>query len=133
MPLVYSGQESGMTKRLLFFEKDPVDWGDYNKTEFYQTILNLKDQHKALANGEEGGTWRRISSSDDENAFVILREKGNQQVLGIFNLSAREITIGMDDEKLGNEFNVLFDKEEITIDKNTRVKLPAWSYKILYR
>lgn len=133
MPLVYTGQEAGLNKRLKFFEKDPVEWGDYQKAEFYQTILDLKEQNKALANGKEGGTWRRIKTSDDNNAFVVLREKGDQQVLGIFNLSAKEITIGLEDENIDKEFNVLFDKEDLTIDKNTRVKLPAWSYKVLYR
>ncbi|MCX6227542.1 MAG: alpha-amylase family glycosyl hydrolase [Bacteroidia bacterium] len=28
MPLVYSGQEAGSTKRLKFFEKDPIDWSN---------------------------------------------------------------------------------------------------------
>jgi len=134
MPLVYTGQESAMNKRLQFFEKDPVEWGDYQKAEFYQTILDLKEQHEALYNGEKGGTWKRIKTDNDNNgAFVILREKGQKQVVGIFNLSAQEITIAMDDENINHQFKTLFTAEDITVDKNTRVRLPAWSYKILYR
>lgn len=134
MPLVYTGQESAMNKRLQFFEKDPVEWGDYQKAEFYQTILDLKAQHEALYNGEKGGTWKRIKTdNDDKGAFVILREKGQKQVVGIFNFSAQEIIVAMDDENINHQFKTLFTAEDITVDKNTRIKLPAWSYKILYR
>lgn len=133
MPLIYTGQEAGMEKRLQFFEKDPVEWGDYKKAEFYQTILDLKAQHKALYNGKEGGSWRRIKTDNDDKAFVILREKGTQQVIGVFNLSAEEVTLALTDDKIYYDFKTLFANEDITLDKNTRIKLPAWSYKILYR
>ena len=29
MPLVYSGQEAGLDKRLEFFEKDAINWKEY--------------------------------------------------------------------------------------------------------
>jgi glycosidase len=29
MPLIYGGQESGLDKRIEFFEKDPIEWKDY--------------------------------------------------------------------------------------------------------
>ncbi|HLO92663.1 MAG TPA: alpha-amylase family glycosyl hydrolase [Lentimicrobium sp.] len=133
MPLVYTGQEAGMNKRLQFFEKDPVEWGDFQKAEFYKTMLDLKKAHKALFNGKEGGSWTRIKTDMDDKVFVILREKDNNQVLGIFNLSPKEVTLTMDTENIDFKFNTLFSKEAITIDKDTRVKLPGWSYKVLYR
>lgn len=133
MPLVYTGQEASMNKRLQFFEKDPVEWGDYPKAEFYQTILDLKEQNKALFNGKEGGSWKRIKTDSDDKAFVILREKGEQQVIGVFNLSPEEVTVALNDENINHEYKTLFTGEDVTVDKNTRVKLPAWSYRILYR
>ncbi|MEO1022653.1 MAG: alpha-amylase family glycosyl hydrolase, partial [Bacteroidota bacterium] len=35
MPLIYNGQESGLDKRLEFFEKDPIDWKEYKYEAFY--------------------------------------------------------------------------------------------------
>lgn len=133
MPLVYTGQEAGMEKRLEFFEKDPVQWGDYKMAEFYQTMLEFKSSTPALYNGEEGGTWHRIKTDNDDKVFVISREKGANQVIGVFNLSGEEVTIAMNEDKLEHEFTTLFTKEKFFLDKNTRVKLPAWSYKILFR
>jgi 1,4-alpha-glucan branching enzyme len=73
MPLVYTGQEAGMEKRLEFFERDPVEWGDYKMAEFYQTMLAFKSATPALRNGEEGGTWHRIKTDNDDKVFVISR------------------------------------------------------------
>jgi len=28
MPLIHNGQEAGQPRRLAFFEKDPIEWGD---------------------------------------------------------------------------------------------------------
>ncbi len=133
MPLVYTGQEAGMKKRLQFFEKDAVEWGDYSNAGFYKAMLAFKKMHPALHNGDAGGTWERIKTDNDDKVFVILRQKGIKEVLGVFNLSNAEVTVTMDDEKLGNQFTTLFTQEDMIVDKNTRVKLPAWSYKILYR
>ncbi len=133
MPLVYSGQEAAMQKRLEFFEKDPIEWGNYQKAPFYKTMLGFKSFHPALYNGNEGGSWERISTDNDEKVFAILRKKGTQQVVGIFNLSNEEVTIALKDNDLRETFKVLFSTEEIVLDEFTRVKLPAWSYKILYK
>jgi glycosidase len=49
MPLIYNGQESRLTKRLEFFEKDPVEWKRYELADFYAGLVALKHQHPALA------------------------------------------------------------------------------------
>ena len=51
MPLIYSGQEAGLNKRLSFFEKDSIDWSDISKEMFFKKLLQLKHENKALWNG----------------------------------------------------------------------------------
>jgi cyclomaltodextrinase / maltogenic alpha-amylase / neopullulanase len=133
MPLVYSGQETALDKRLEFFEKDPIDWGNYEMTDFYKTILGLNSAHPALYNGEEGGEWSRITTDNDDKAFVILTEKNTQKVLGLFNLSPVDVTIALTDDKAYEMYKTLFTFEDITVNENTRFILPAWSYKVLYK
>lgn len=41
MPLVYSGQEAGLAKRLSFFEKDEIPWQEHEMGELYRTLLKL--------------------------------------------------------------------------------------------
>ncbi len=133
MPLVYTGQESGNEKRFEFFKRDPVDWGDYKMSMFYSTMLELKSVNKALWNGKEGGSWERIKTSDDAHVLAILRKKGEAEVVGIFNMSPTEITIGLSVDKLKDQYKDLFGGENIIFSDQTRVKLPPWSYKVLVK
>lgn len=133
MPLVYSGQESGMEKRLEFFKRDPIQWGNYPMAAFYQSILDLKSEHPALFNGKEGGSWKRIKTSNDKTVFAILRQKKERQVLGVFNLSNKDVTISIDNSDLKDELTNLNDGSKIIVTPDTRIMIPAWSYQILLR
>ena len=42
MPLLYTGQEVSMKKRLRFFEKDTVDWNGPSLASFYRAMFELK-------------------------------------------------------------------------------------------
>ena len=54
MPLVYSGQEAGLDKRLRFFEKDTIAWGQRDSLyRFYRDMLHLKQGHPALVNATD--------------------------------------------------------------------------------
>jgi glycosidase len=54
MPLVYSGQEAGLDKRLRFFDKDTIPWGQRDSLyQFYHDLLHLKRSHPALVNQTE--------------------------------------------------------------------------------
>lgn len=133
MPLVYTGQEAAMKKRFQFFEKDPIEWGDFAKTNFYKTLLYLKSSNSALYNGKEGGSWQRIKTDNDDKAFVILRKNGNNQVLGIFNLSKEEITINLMEDGFEHKLTNLFTGDELEVLKESPITLTAWSYLVMHK
>lgn len=80
-PLIYTGQEIGLDRRLEFFEKDPVtDWTPNEYTEFWKTLVSLKHDNPALAAGERGGdiTWLDAP----EGVVAFRREvKGNKVIV----------------------------------------------------
>ncbi|NCO56430.1 MAG: alpha-amylase, partial [Bacteroidetes bacterium] len=55
MPLIYSGQEAGLNKRLKFFDKDTIEWKKDDFFNLYETLIALKKRNKALWNGAYGG------------------------------------------------------------------------------
>jgi hypothetical protein len=57
MPLIYSGQEASLDKRLSFFEKDEIIWRQTKMTELYRTLSRLKKVNPALYNGCMVGNW----------------------------------------------------------------------------
>ncbi|HAN77960.1 MAG TPA: hypothetical protein DCQ31_09395, partial [Bacteroidales bacterium] len=44
MPLMYTGQESKLAKRLKFFEKDTIEWGNYPDAAFFTSFNKLKHE-----------------------------------------------------------------------------------------
>jgi glycosidase len=89
MPLIYGGQESGLDKRLAFFEKDPVDWRRYQLTSFYAGLLKLKRDNPALANGQYGAPPELVETGNDK-VFAFRRRLGGNTVDVVLNLSARQ-------------------------------------------
>ena len=72
-PLIYTGQEIGLDRRLAFFEKDPItDWSANEYTEFWKKLVELKHGNPALAAGERGGelTWWETPEGLDIVAFA---------------------------------------------------------------
>ena len=78
-PLIYTGQEIGLSRRLAFFEKDPIeDWSPNEWTGFWKNLVALKHANPALAAGEKGGKLEYIEDVP-EGVFAFSRAvKGNK-------------------------------------------------------
>jgi glycosidase len=86
MPLVYSGQESGLDKKIAFFEKDAINWRSYENADFYGQLLKLKQRHPALRNGAVGANLAILSRPSDP-VFIFQRGSGKRRVTAAINLS----------------------------------------------
>lgn len=127
MPLIYSGQEEPMTKRLEFFEKDPINWKAYAYAPFYKTLSRLKKRNRALWNGEEGGESVRINTSDHVYAFK--REKDDHKVVVILNLSGEEQTTTLDENI--ERMRDIFGEGNKGFKAGAEISLAPWEYIVL--
>ncbi len=87
MPLVYSGQEYDLNKRLHFFEKDSFSKVSGKTMEFLQQLGALKNNHKALTSGLSGGSFRRLLNSKNDQILAFERERDGDTIVFIANLS----------------------------------------------
>jgi 1,4-alpha-glucan branching enzyme len=128
MPLIYSGQEVGLNKRLNFYDKDEIDWsGNEKEQKFYKILLQLKHNNKALWNGEFGGPFMKLKSADEVLAYF--REKDEDAVAVIINLSNKSVETPFYPQ-LRNYFNII--GEDYKIDKSAyKVNLGPWGYIVL--
>ena len=124
MPLIYSGQEEPLKKRLEFFTKDPIGFQNYSYADFYTTLNDLKDRNKAMWNGEHGGPVQFIGES--EKIIGFQREKDGDKVIVMINLSDKPA-----------EFNVIshingvkdiFTGKSVHYHDGDKVPMQPWEY-----
>ncbi len=111
MPLIYSGQESGLNKQIKFFEKDAIDWRSYENAAFYKGLLALKSRHPALANGSAGGAVVLLDTGNDQ-IFAFRRQQGRDKITVAVNLSEAVETSRIR-------------------GSNQTISLPPWGYSIM--
>ena len=87
MPLIYSGQEYDLNKRLRFFEKDSFPKVVGKTMELLQQLGALKNNHRALAAGTSAGSYKRINTTRDNQILAFEREKEGDTLVVVANLS----------------------------------------------
>jgi glycosidase len=132
MPLVYSGMEGGLNKRLLFFERDPIQWKESEYRSIYTKLFELKKENKALWNGPFGGELIKIDTGDP-SIFAFVRQKENNKVIALFNLSENKKTVQLNSNDLKGEYKDLWAGKITTINENFSLILEPLANTILYR
>lgn len=125
LPLIYSGQEEPVLRAIPFFEKDNMGFKKYARAPFYTTLLNMRKRNPALATD---AAFRKVSVGDDKALYAYVREKGNNKILVILNLSNQEQTITIKDPSLtGAPMNLFLGaKEPFTL--NHSFNMEPWGY-----
>ncbi|MBU1298691.1 MAG: T9SS type A sorting domain-containing protein [Bacteroidetes bacterium] len=130
MPLVYSGQEAGLNKRLLFFDKDQIEWQQHPFADIYTTLLNLKKENKALWNGRYGGEFQRVKTTSDKAVFAFVREREDDKIFVMLNLSPGYMGGILLDTLFCGSYTDVFTNDTISFDQGSSIALPGWTYKV---
>jgi len=128
MPLLYSGQEAGLDKPLKFFEKDTIEWGNYEKVDFYETLLDLKKRNHALWNGAAGGPAVKIKTDNDEDIYAFYREKAGHKIIVVLNLSNEIQDVALRSDACVGEYTNVFVNSTITVTPNMTLNLNPWDF-----
>lgn len=130
MPLIYSGQEAGLNKRLQFFDRDPIEWKDHKLRDLLTRLLHLKKENNALWNGSKGSPLIRVSNQRDILAFV--RCNDTNKIFAIFNLSDHPQTVELKHPQIQGEYCDLFSQKKCKIESSETLELSAWQYQVYY-
>ncbi|WP_308634852.1 alpha-amylase family glycosyl hydrolase [Paenibacillus silvisoli] len=129
MPLIYSGQEAGLNKRLQFFEKDEIAWTDSEMAAFYRDLAALKHDNPALWNGDAGGAYHALTV-DDGSILAFERTKDGNTVLVVMNLSGEQVTAKIGAGEAAGSYKTFPSGEAAEIGAELPVELSAWEYRI---
>ena len=131
LPLLYTGQEASLQKRLRFFEKDTVDWTGPSLAPFYHAMIDLKHRNPALWNGADGGDQRKVSTSGDDKVYAFTRTRGNNTVLVAVNFGDATASVAYRDLSPAATYRDWFDGKAYLLGAAGEIVIPAQGYRVL--
>ena len=131
--LIYSGQELPNTKRLLFFDKDVIEWKEAAEpglSKFFSLGLKLRKKNKTL---DFRSSLERIHTSADEKVFAFQRRKDEDEIVVVLNFSGQALRVELYDERVKGNYTELFSGEERDFSLLRTLHLPTYGYLVFHR
>ncbi|WP_224490887.1 alpha-amylase family glycosyl hydrolase [Robertkochia flava] len=130
MPLIYNGQEAGNSKRLKFFERDPVKWQEHRIGLLYKDLFALMKKNPALWHGKWGGTMIRGPNSSEKEVLSFVRQNEKDKVFAVFNFSGTSREVTFREPLYHGTYTDYFNGEAVRFDETTVLNLSAWGYRV---
>ncbi|MFO7723571.1 MAG: hypothetical protein R6V49_10160 [Bacteroidales bacterium] len=134
MPLIYSGQEAGLNKRLRFFEKDTIDWTTVKYHDFYTRLISMKKDHKPLWNGAYGAPMVQLENNYPLQVVSFARMQDDVAVIAIFNLSDEPVTglkVKLND--FSGKMTQPLSGKQVELAAEATLNLEPWQYEVFVK
>lgn len=126
MPMIYSGQEAGLDKRLELFEKDPIEWRDDPARALYERLGWFKSVSPALRAGDPRTRWRLLRMAPVDRVLAYELHHPEQTIVVVVNLSDEAVDVIAPEQ----EGMYLTMEGERTVFPET---IGAWGWSVLER
>ncbi|HEX8243762.1 MAG TPA: alpha-amylase family glycosyl hydrolase [Longimicrobium sp.] len=133
MPLLYTGQEASLRKRLRFFEKDTVDWNGPSLADFYGAMFALKHAQPALANGAWGGRQTALRTDGGGRVYAFTRTQGTNTVLVAVNFGDAPVRATYRALPRPGAYTDWFSKRPVRLAASGSLDVPAHGWRVLVR
>jgi glycosidase len=125
VPVLYTGQEVGLDKRLRFFEKDTVNMDDPEQLfPFYKKLNQIKADNPALWSGSYSAMPIKLEDGN-KDVFSIKRTQRDNVVIAIINMSAKEQNVKYNAAAEAGRYTDAFTGNDFQIGE---MKLSPWQY-----
>lgn len=133
LPLIYTGQEVSLKKRLRFFEKDTVDWSGPSVASFYHAMIQLKHANRALWNGAAGGPEAKLTTDGGDRVYAFTRTRGTNTVLVAVNFGDAPVTLHYSGLTAPGSYRDWFSHSSMALRAAGTLDVPAHGYRVLVR
>jgi glycosidase len=131
MPLLYSGQEASMHKRLRFFDKDTIDWSGPSLAGFYRSMFDLKHANPALWNGSYGGSQTVLQTDGGDRVYAFTRARHRNTVLVAVNFDNAPARITYSGLPRPGRYVDWFTDSTVSVAATGQLVIPANGYRVL--
>ncbi len=127
MPLIYSGQEYGMDKRLKFFEKDTIPKQKGHVWNVMKNLAKVKTTNPALHGGKNAAAYKRLETTND-NVYAFERTNENRRVVYIANMTNKSLDFEV--PGVSGKLIELTRGGEMTLKEGSTFKFPPFGYRL---
>ena len=133
MPLIYTGQEASVHKRLRFFEKDTVDWQGASLASFYRSVTDLKHANQALWNGAYGGEQTTLETNGGSRVYAFTRTRGANAIVVAVNFGDAPAHLSYRGLGQPGTYTDWFDRSRVTLGASGAFDVPAHGFRVMVR
>jgi 1,4-alpha-glucan branching enzyme len=141
LPLIYTGEEAGLNRRLSFFEKDQIkttEWANTSRVSWYKRMTKLKHTVPAFSNDNNLGSWKELKmttkSTAEDVCYAYTRSNGKSEAYVFINFHYNPIVVSTADINLNilsSGYSVESNANQVL--KNNTITLAPHSYIIYYK
>lgn len=137
MPLIYTGEEVGLNRRLKFFEKDPItseEWKNKTRVEWYQSMTSLRHTVPAFSTNLEDSQPQflqiQVAEKNANQVLAYKRSKGSSEAFIFINFAEANVMINLPGKNFAKDFkgfkqnsngNVMVHGEQLMLSPNSYV------------
>jgi glycosidase len=130
VPLIYTGQEISLNRRLKFFDKDSIDWNLGTPRPLLAQLAQLKSDSPALDVGPTAGSFKNIPTGQD-SVIAYVRSRDAHRVITLANFSNRARSVKLAFGSDAGSYREVSSNVKTVLLKNTTITIPAYGYKVL--
>jgi hypothetical protein len=102
-------------------------------TGYYRNLVALKHNNKALWNGDAGGPMVKIATKQDSSIFAFYREKDENRVVVLLNLSKKNIALKSLPGIPDGEYTDYFAGSKAVLPLADSLRFEPWGYKVFVK
>lgn len=133
LPMLYSGQEAGVDKRLAFFEKDPIAWKSHWVGDLYTKLFALKHENTALWNAGWGALMVKVPNNVESKVLSFVRQNDRDKVFALFNFSPQPQDVQLKEELYYGTYTDWSSGKAVEFKAPTAMAIEPWGYRVFVR
>ena len=124
VPLIYSGQEVGWSKRIPFFDRSTIDWAGHSEIgRWLGDLSRLREANQVFQTGD-------TEDLSNDDAIVFLRRKGSEEAVVFANVRDRAVSVPVPSEQRGSWMDGMTQRKVDLLDS---IEIPAYGSRVLLR
>ena len=124
VPLIYTGQEVGFSKRIPIFDQSSIDWPLHSEvTEWMSRLIDFRQRQKALQTGS-------VSDFSSKDVVAFIRSNDKDEIMVLANVRGQSSSTAIPQENRGEWKDVLAKRTLVVAEQ---MVLGAYEHRVLQR